>query len=205
MKRKSILVLAILCVLSISHSVWAGPTITDPYADAVISYTPGPGVGNASQAPPNGNDNPDAALGAPEYNSTSGAGFFVSLGDGGSIVLAFTDNIVVDGPGWDLKVYEVGSPENAEVLVSNDSGATFVSLGTAYATSSFDLLGTGLTWANTVRIVDDGGGPNSLVYMGFDLDAVEALNSAVMPAPGALMLGGIGAVLVSWLRRRRTL
>ena len=50
------------------------PAIADLYADAVISYVEGPGVGEATQAPPNGNDDPGAALGTPEHSAQSGSG-----------------------------------------------------------------------------------------------------------------------------------
>jgi len=70
----------------------------DPFADAVVEATIGPLGGGGAQS---------AVLGPP-----FGAGAFqgstdtLSLGLGGSIVVAFTDNVVVDGPGPDFTVFE---------------------------------------------------------------------------------------------------
>jgi len=87
-------VLALLLLL-------AAPAAAEPFADRVVSYTIGRG-GGAREA-----DLPGVVLGGPR-----GAGAFegstdtFSLGLGGSIVLEFTDNVVVDGPGPDFTVFE---------------------------------------------------------------------------------------------------
>jgi len=150
----------------------------DPYADVVVSYTPGDGVGG-------GNNNPEGALGAPEYSSTSGSGLFVSLGRGGSIILAFTDNVAVDGFGDDLMVVEVGMSELGQVYVSNDGGASFVLIGIADGQTSFDLSGTGLSFVNAVKIVDYSQ-MGTFPWSGFDVDAVVALNSVELLAEATI-------------------
>lgn len=168
--KKIMMILVAFLVVSLGPSA-----IADPYADAVISYTEGPEVSDDY-------DDPDTALGVPEH--INAIGNFVSLGLLGEIELAFTNNVILDGVDDDLAVYEVGAPENAEVFVSNDCGTTWVSLGggtptdTAVGTTfSFDLDGSGLTWANAVKIVDLTPGTTGFPYAGFDVDAVEALNS----------------------------
>src|SRR5262249_12078426 len=73
----------------------------DPFVDAVVAYTVGAGGGA------NEDRLPGIVLGPPR-----GAGAFqgstdtFSLGLGGSIVLAFADNLVVHGPGPDFPVFE---------------------------------------------------------------------------------------------------
>ncbi len=73
----------------------------DAYADALVQYTAGSGGGFGASGLP------DVVTGPP-----SGAGYFqgsfdvVSLGLGGSIELEFVDNVVVDGPGFDLTIFE---------------------------------------------------------------------------------------------------
>jgi len=73
----------------------------DPFLDAVVRYTIGTGGGA-------GEDKlPGVVLGAPRGGGAfQGSSDTFSLGLGGSIVVEFTDNVVVDGPGVDFTVFE---------------------------------------------------------------------------------------------------
>jgi hypothetical protein len=87
--------------LALALVVVARIAAADPFLDAVVSRQIGTG-GGAHDA-----DLPGIVLGAPR-----GAGAFqgsqdtFSLGLGGQIVVEFRDNVVVDGPGPDLTVFE---------------------------------------------------------------------------------------------------
>ncbi|HLK10918.1 MAG TPA: hypothetical protein VKW76_06020 [Candidatus Binatia bacterium] len=88
--------LALVAVLAV-----AGPAAADPYLDAVLDYQVGTGGGTGVRALPG------VVLGAPVGGGAfHGSTDTLSLGLGGSIVVAFTDNWVVDGPGVDLTVFE---------------------------------------------------------------------------------------------------
>lgn len=93
MRRVIELVLAGLLVLALAWRARA-----DPYLDAVVSKTIGQFGG--------------AGADANVFGPPRGGGAFmqsqhtVSLGLGGSIVVAFTDNVVVNGPGVDFTVFE---------------------------------------------------------------------------------------------------
>ena len=72
------------------------------FADVTINFTPNP---NCTPA----NSNPDAALGIPDYINTADTHF--TLGEGGSLKLQFTNNILTnsgDDDANDLWVFEVG-------------------------------------------------------------------------------------------------
>lgn len=80
---------------------------SDPWADAVVSFTPGPGAGFGQ------NFFPDNVLGPPDpdptltpSNSSNKPQEILSLGTGGEIILNFTDNYIVDGSGVDFTVFE---------------------------------------------------------------------------------------------------
>ncbi len=77
------------------------PEGTDPFADEVIDFEPGPDAGFGMDS------FPEIVLGSPEGRG-AGAGSLdvLSLGEGGQIVLAFNDLDVFDGPGPDLLVFE---------------------------------------------------------------------------------------------------
>ncbi len=121
--RLATLALAFLTVLQVAG--WA-----QCFPDRVASFSPGPGAGFGQSffpqnvlGPPNGNANPQL----PNASEAD----LLSLGVGGSIVLEFISNVVVDGPGPDLTVFEnpfqpIGYPdfvfaETATVYVSTDS------------------------------------------------------------------------------------
>ncbi len=100
----------------------------DPYADCVVAFDPAPPASFGHDALP------DVVLGPPVGGGDGAGGTDVaSLGCGGSIVLGFDGEGIVDGPGPDLIVFENpfaigGGPETfvepGEVSVSAD-GETF--------------------------------------------------------------------------------
>lgn len=178
----------------------------DPFADAVVSFTPGPGAGF-------GQDRfPDVVFGPPQGRGPSAGSLDVlSLGRGGVIVLRFDDLVAIDGPGADLLVFEnpfPGFPETGVVAASED-GETFFEWPCVPKSSdktypgcagvnpvlsspengvpatdpaqaggdAYDLKDLGLARARYLRIRDSG--QNSIYAApagGFDLDAVAVVN-----------------------------
>lgn len=100
----------------------------DRFATRVVSFVPGPCAGFGADRMPG------TVLGPPEGGGTLQGGLDVlSLGTGGTIVLSFEANPIVNGPGPDVLVFENpfyrgGNPadafvEPAEVSVSDDGAS----------------------------------------------------------------------------------
>ena len=106
-----------------------GVIAADRFVTGVVSFTPGDCAGFGATALPGIVEGPPVGAG-----SSAGSTDVVSLGVGGSIVLSFAPNAIVDGPGVDFVVFEnafyVGGNANviyaepAEVSVSDD-GSTW--------------------------------------------------------------------------------
>lgn len=194
-------------VIDTAGSGWwpdAGAT-TDPFADAVVSFTPGEGAGY-------GQDSLPGVVLGPPHGTWAGTPSLdvLSLGNGGAIVLELIDVTAVDGPGPDLLVFEnamPGWPETARVGASVDGAAftdwpcaaddaangfpgcagvhpVFGGPGAADPTDpataggeAYDLADIGLSSARFVRIVDTGANSYVGTTGGFDLDAIAVVNA----------------------------
>jgi hypothetical protein len=79
----------------------AGTKPADPFADRIVSFTPGSGAGFGQDLCP------AVVLGSPEGLGTGNGSLHVlSLGNRGSIVLELTDTVAVNGDGVDFIVFE---------------------------------------------------------------------------------------------------
>ncbi len=153
------------------------------FADAAPVYNPNFGGGPAPAA---GLDDPNQALGAPDFSGSGeplpGEGV-VSLGNGGQLVVQFTNNFLT-GSGDanpDLMIFEVGDSEEVLVEVSAD-GARYTTVGRASAASPvIDIDASGFNQNSRlafVRLTDiRSQGAQSGESVGADIDAVGALSS----------------------------
>ncbi|MBF5046274.1 cell surface protein [Aggregicoccus sp. 17bor-14] len=112
----------------------------DPFADRIVSFTPGAGAGFGQDLCPS------VVLGSPEGTGTANGSLHVlSLGNGGSIVLEFTDTVAVNGPGVDFIVFE-----NA---FARAGGGTFAEPGRVAVSED------GVTWSErSCAVSDEAGG-----------------------------------------------
>lgn len=137
--RYRLTVAATSILLTCTANAWAEPS--DPWLDAVKIFAPGSYAGfGADQLP-------GIVLGPPRGGGlTQQSVDVVSLGNGGSITVVFRDNIVVDGPGDDLAIYE-----NA-FHAGSDSGPIFAEYGVV------ELSPDGKTWTPVPYDAESGAG-----------------------------------------------
>jgi hypothetical protein len=138
------------CVLAFATAAWAGP-----FADAVVSFTPGSGAGFGADKLPG------IVLGPPRGGGElQGSLDVLSLGNGGVIVLRFDVPLICDGPGPDLTVFEnpfhVGSIDGP---VFEEYGIVAVSQdGEHFVTFPYDPVShAGLAGRNPVLSNPDNG------------------------------------------------
>ena len=171
------------------------------FADSVVSYTPGTNVSGESADATN-------VLGVPDGGSL---GDFVSLGVGGSLVVEFTDNLLVDQDavenGNDIYIFEIGPAVEGFFVEISVDGVNYIDLGlvsgqpTGIDIKPF-ITATPDAAFRFVRLTDDGVGNSTAPSGGADIDAIGAIGATAIPEPATMagLLGGAGLLA---LRRRR--
>ena len=174
------------------------------FADLVVSYMPGSDVGGTYMGPAE-------ALGTPDYNDSMEEGA-VSLGEGGSLTVAFTDNsLTTSGDSEkDLWIFEIGSAvESFQVEISTNN-INWIDLGfvlgqpTGIDIDAIIGVDVGELYSY-VRLTDTPGNQSGFPYGEADIDAVGAISSGQavpLPAPAGFALFGLGLILLAVSRRR---
>jgi hypothetical protein len=120
------LVLAALVLLPAPGDVALAGVGSDCFPDQIVVYT----VGTISSPPAFNSWQPGIVFGPPgSATPTTGSLDVLSLGKGGSITLAFTDNEIVDGPGPDFIVFENPFFCTAPPLTASDPWSIFAEPG----------------------------------------------------------------------------
>jgi len=180
------------------------------FVDEVVGYDPVIKNGEPTAA----NRGSEHVVGLPDYVSGGGCTdvtlcTFASLGDGGSITLRFTDNVLTgsDSSALDLWIFEVGPDVEDTFVEVSANGSDWFAVGKVFGSTAgvdLDAFGFGTSSAFAyVRLTDDGAeGDQSGSSVGADIDAVGAISTRAVPEPGSLMLMAIGAALLAGQRRR---
>jgi hypothetical protein len=176
------------------------------FADSVVNYSPGSDVGA-------GWNDPLTALGIPDYTGLENQA--VSLGEGGSLTLQFTDNsLTTSGDATaDLWIFEIGGAiESFNVQISTDN-VTYIDLGDISGQpSGIDIdavAGVTLgTLYSFVLLIDVGPAQSGFPFGEADIDAVGAISSAPpvnpVPLPAAVWLFGTALIgLLGFSKRRK--
>jgi hypothetical protein len=215
MKRFIPLLFAVQLILCGGGTAWAEliggvefPSGAVSSADSVVSFDPAIKSGQ----PTSQYLDPSKALGVPDSSGT----YYVSLGDGGSITLRFTDNSLT-GSGntnFDLWIFEIG-PDVEDTFVSiSKNGINWYSVGKVTGgTRGIDIDAYLATYGfgqsdkfSYVRLTDDTNeGDQTGNTVGADINAVGAISSstpAAVPIPSAIYLFAPGLAGLAMIRRR---
>jgi OmpA-OmpF porin, OOP family len=156
------------------------------FADKIVNYKKG------NPAPINENANANDALGKPDFNEKMVSGF-VSLGTGGELILAFTDNALVNIDGPDLYVFEVGRYVEETYLYVSKNGKNWINVGKISGGNALIEIGDSTKPGDIftyVKLVDAASATSKgdRMWPGADIDAVAAIGSAKQLSLNSLYL-----------------
>ena len=152
------------------------------FADSVVLYDPGAMGHGTGDEPDLEFQNAKFALGIPDANPHPDSGS-VSLGIGGTLIMKFTDNVLIDGPGPDLFVFHASTNYEEIFLWISQDGITFIPVGkTSFYSPLLDIHNASIPGAiyPYIKLRDDPGHDRpDHPALGADIDAVGAINTAI--------------------------
>ncbi len=154
------------------------------FVDKVIEYKTG------NPAPIAANSNPEDAIGIPNFNQLEVTGF-VSLGSGGELLLAFTDNALVNIDGPDLYIFEMGKYVEETYLYVSKDARKWVNVGKISGGNALVDIGDSTKIGEIftyIKLVDAKTTTKDKQWPGADIDAVAAIGSAKQLSLNALYL-----------------
>ncbi|MEO8224567.1 MAG: OmpA family protein [Gammaproteobacteria bacterium] len=138
---------------------------------------------------------PQTTLGPPDYDARRidpANPRDVAVGCGGTLVVRFVDNVVVDAAGPDLYVFEVGPAVEAMQLAISRDGKTWIDVGKiSGGTAEIDISrvaapGERFEYVKVTDLKSGCGGQ----YPGADIDAIGAIGAAIAISIDASVLFG---------------
>jgi hypothetical protein len=142
------------------------------FADRVVSFKPGSPFTTDARA-----KDPQKTLGVPDLSADEYENY-LALGKGGILTVEFTDNYLVNIPGPDLWIFEIGpAVEATDVAISKD-GKNWIHVGrVAGATAGIDIgpkvkAGDKFSFVRLIDANNDVG-----EWPGADIDAIGAIGS----------------------------
>lgn len=154
------------------------------FTDKVVSFK----IGNPKPVPEN--SIAKDAIGTPDFNDTTVTGF-VSLGTGGELVLAFTDNALVNIDGPDLYVFEMGKYVEETFLYVSKDAKKWISVGKISGGNALVDIGDSTKVGEIftyIKLQDAKTPTKDKSWPGADIDAVAAIGSAKQLSLNALYL-----------------
>ncbi|MFI5149177.1 MAG: OmpA family protein [Bacteroidia bacterium] len=159
------------------------------FADEVISYKVG------DPAPISRAMDSSRALGPPDWKGDSN---FVTLGCGGTLILKFTDNALVNIDGPDLYVFEVGKYIEPTMLSISKDGKKWIQVGVIKGGTAAVDIGDSVKSGekfNYVKLTDLKVQCEGL-WPGADIDAVAAIGSGKMISLNSAVLFSTGSAVL---------